>query len=76
MSYLAAPSSSLFSRESFPVLPCTGTSQTSNQCRGARFVVRADSDYYSVLGVSKNATKPEIKSGGLMAQKSLLWRAI
>ncbi|KAB5556488.1 hypothetical protein DKX38_007397 [Salix brachista] len=62
MSYLAAPSSSLFSRESFPVLPCTGTSQTSNQCRGARFVVRADSDYYSVLGVSKNASKPEIKS--------------
>ncbi|KAJ6916990.1 dnaJ [Populus alba x Populus x berolinensis] len=62
MSYLAAPSSSLFSRDSFPVLSYTGTSQTSNGHRGARFVVRADSDFYSVLGVSKNASKSEIKS--------------
>uniref|UniRef100_A0A6N2NA67 J domain-containing protein n=1 Tax=Salix viminalis TaxID=40686 RepID=A0A6N2NA67_SALVM len=38
------------------------TSQTSNGRRGARFVVRADSDFYSVLGVSKNSTKSEIKS--------------
>jgi len=89
------------------VLSYTGTSQTSNGRRGARFVVRADSvsvkysfiffslmtmeavltallfdylvfkclfdlelvtfshlqDFYSVLGVSKNASKPEIKSG-------------
>ncbi|KAF9678885.1 hypothetical protein SADUNF_Sadunf07G0082700 [Salix dunnii] len=64
MSYLAAPSSSLFSRDSFPVLSYTGTSQTSNGRKGARFVVRADSDYYSVLGVSKNSSKSEIKSGG------------
>ncbi|KAG0458024.1 hypothetical protein HPP92_023181 [Vanilla planifolia] len=30
--------------------------------RSARFVVRAEADYYSVLGVSKNANKSEIKS--------------
>ncbi|CAI9104051.1 OLC1v1002658C1 [Oldenlandia corymbosa var. corymbosa] len=30
--------------------------------RGARFTVRAERDYYSVLGVSKNASKSEIKS--------------
>ncbi|KAJ6405179.1 hypothetical protein OIU84_013201 [Salix udensis] len=39
-----------------------GTSQTSNGHRGARFVVREDSDFYSVLGVSKNSSKSEIKS--------------
>ncbi|CAA0827877.1 DNAJ heat shock family protein [Striga hermonthica] len=32
------------------------------QRRGARFIVRADRDYYSVLGVSKNSSKSEIKS--------------
>ncbi|KAJ8498094.1 hypothetical protein OPV22_008646 [Ensete ventricosum] len=31
--------------------------------RGARFVVRAAADYYDVLGVSRNASKSEIKSG-------------
>ncbi|KAH9315255.1 hypothetical protein KI387_023882, partial [Taxus chinensis] len=30
--------------------------------RGNRLVVRAESDYYSVLGVSRNASKSEIKS--------------
>ncbi|KAB5532171.1 hypothetical protein DKX38_018841 [Salix brachista] len=54
--------SSLFSRDSFPMLSYTGTSQTSNGHRGARFVVREDSDFYSVLGVSKNSSKSEIKS--------------
>ncbi|EPS66965.1 hypothetical protein M569_07807 [Genlisea aurea] len=32
------------------------------QRRGAQFVVRADKDFYSVLGVSKGASKSEIKS--------------
>lgn len=40
----------------------SGLLQNTSQRRGARFTVRADSDYYSVLGVSKNATKSEIKS--------------
>ncbi|KAJ4757870.1 Chaperone protein DnaJ [Rhynchospora pubera] len=30
--------------------------------RASRFVVRADSDYYSILGVSRNSSKSEIKS--------------
>ncbi|KAG2581526.1 hypothetical protein PVAP13_6KG172000 [Panicum virgatum] len=32
------------------------------QKRGSRFVVRAEADFYSVLGVSRNASKSEIKS--------------
>ncbi|MED6111257.1 Chaperone protein dnaJ A6, chloroplastic [Stylosanthes scabra] len=39
-----------------------GSSQTYHRVRGSRFIVRADTDYYSVLGVSRNATKSEIKS--------------
>ncbi|KAL6643476.1 hypothetical protein ACP70R_018242 [Stipagrostis hirtigluma subsp. patula] len=30
--------------------------------RGSRFIVRAESDFYSILGVSRNASKSEIKS--------------
>ncbi|XP_010267451.1 PREDICTED: chaperone protein dnaJ A6, chloroplastic [Nelumbo nucifera] len=60
--YLASPSSSLFSHESLHALFDTGPSQNAHRCRGARFIVRADTDYYSVLGVSKNASKSEIKS--------------
>ncbi|KAF2317446.1 hypothetical protein GH714_022369 [Hevea brasiliensis] len=62
MSYLAAPNSSLFSRGSFPILSYVGPSQASHRHRGSRFAVRADADYYSILGVSKNASKSEIKS--------------
>ncbi|XP_020588897.1 chaperone protein dnaJ A6, chloroplastic-like [Phalaenopsis equestris] len=39
-----------------------GLLQNNCQRRGARLTVRADADYYSVLGVSKNASKSEIKS--------------
>uniref|UniRef100_A0A0C9RQ05 TSA: Wollemia nobilis Ref_Wollemi_Transcript_4190_2211 transcribed RNA sequence n=1 Tax=Wollemia nobilis TaxID=56998 RepID=A0A0C9RQ05_9CONI len=34
----------------------------SSKRRGNRLVVRADTDYYNVLGVSRNASKSEIKS--------------
>ncbi|KAK6928977.1 Chaperone DnaJ, C-terminal, partial [Dillenia turbinata] len=59
---LAASSSGLFSQGSLHALFSTSSCQASHHRRGARFVVRADSDYYSVLGVSKNASKSEIKS--------------
>ncbi|KAM3709688.1 hypothetical protein ACJW30_02G192100 [Castanea mollissima] len=62
ISFLSAPNSSLFSRGSFPVLSYPGSSQTSHRRRGTRFTVRADSDFYSLLGVSRNASKSEIKS--------------
>ncbi|XVF61598.1 hypothetical protein PTKIN_Ptkin08bG0143100 [Pterospermum kingtungense] len=62
ISYLAAPSSSLFSRDSLPLLSFAGSSQTAHRRRGARFIVKAETDYYTVLGVSKNASKSEIKS--------------
>ncbi|XP_050212331.1 chaperone protein dnaJ A6, chloroplastic-like [Mercurialis annua] len=61
-SCLSAPSSSLFSRDSFPILFNAGPSQKSYRRKGSRFIVRADADYYSVLGVSKTASKSEIKS--------------
>lgn len=59
---LAAPASSLFSNGSLSALFNTGPSQNLQQRRGARLVVRADRDYYSVLGVSKSASKAEIKT--------------
>ncbi|GLT56725.1 hypothetical protein SLA2020_297460 [Shorea laevis] len=62
ISFVGPRSSSLFSRDSLPLLSYAGSSQTSNGRRAARFTVRADSDYYAVLGVSKNASKSEIKS--------------
>ncbi|KAH9712973.1 hypothetical protein KPL71_020198 [Citrus sinensis] len=62
LSCLAAPSSSFFSRDSFSLFSYASPSQTSYRRRGARLIVRADSDYYSVLGVSRNASKSEIKS--------------
>ncbi|CAH2076062.1 unnamed protein product, partial [Thlaspi arvense] len=59
---LGASRSSMFSHGSLPFLSLTGQSRSSHSRRGARFTVRADTDFYSVLGVSKNATKAEIKS--------------
>ncbi|XP_020251228.1 chaperone protein dnaJ A6, chloroplastic-like [Asparagus officinalis] len=39
-----------------------GPSQNLHRRKGSRLIVRANADYYSVLGVSKNASKSEIKS--------------
>ncbi|KAG2240526.1 hypothetical protein Bca52824_090668 [Brassica carinata] len=53
----------MFSHGSLPFLSLvTGQSRNTHSRRGARFTVRADTDFYSVLGVSKTATKAEIKS--------------
>lgn len=60
--YSGPSSSSLFSCDSLPVSSFAGSSQASNRRRGSRFIVRAEADFYSVLGVSKNATKADIKS--------------
>ncbi|CAL0333133.1 unnamed protein product [Lupinus luteus] len=62
VSFMAAPSSSFFSRDSLRGLYDMGSSQTLHRRRGSKLIVRAEADYYSVLGVSKNASKSEIKS--------------
>ncbi|KAB1210204.1 Chaperone protein DnaJ [Morella rubra] len=62
LSSLSAPSSSLFSKSSFHLLSYPWSSKTSHRRRGAHFTVRADADFYSILGVSRNASKSEIKS--------------
>ncbi|KAL6492863.1 Chaperone protein dnaJ A6, chloroplastic [Orobanche gracilis] len=59
---VASRSSILFSQESVNALFSSRSYNKPCQRRGARFTVRADRDYYSVLGVSKNASKPDIKS--------------
>ncbi|PSS19231.1 Chaperone protein like [Actinidia chinensis var. chinensis] len=58
----ASPSSTIFSQDSLHARFNTVPSRNPYRHRGARFIVRAESDYYSVLGVSKNASKSEIKS--------------
>ncbi|XP_068470379.1 chaperone protein dnaJ A6, chloroplastic-like isoform X2 [Phaseolus vulgaris] len=60
VSFMAASSSSFFSRDS--TLLSVGAPQTCSRRKGSRLIVRADADYYSVLGVSRNASKSEIKS--------------
>ncbi|XP_019059412.1 PREDICTED: LOW QUALITY PROTEIN: chaperone protein dnaJ A6, chloroplastic-like [Tarenaya hassleriana] len=62
LSCFGATKSSIFAGGSLPFLSLSGLSQNLHRRRGARFTVRADADYYSVLGVSKNSTKSEIKS--------------
>ncbi|XP_028776521.1 chaperone protein dnaJ A6, chloroplastic-like [Neltuma alba] len=62
VSFMAAPSSSFFGRDSLHALYDLGSSQSFFRRKGSRFIVRADVDYYSVLGVSRNASKSEIKS--------------
>ncbi|KAH6780372.1 DNAJ heat shock family protein [Perilla frutescens var. hirtella] len=59
---LASISSTIFSQK--PLNELFGSASYIKPCqrRGARLVVRAARDYYSSLGVSKNATKSEIKS--------------
>ncbi|KAH7865416.1 hypothetical protein Vadar_006395 [Vaccinium darrowii] len=59
---LALSGSTMFSQDSFHT-PLSGLrSQKARHTRGARLIVRAESDFYAVLGVSKNASKSEIKS--------------
>ncbi|MED6168961.1 Chaperone protein dnaJ A6, chloroplastic [Stylosanthes scabra] len=62
VNFIAAPTSSFLSQDSSRALFDMGSSKTYHRRRGSRFIVRADTDYYSVLGVSRNATKSEIKS--------------
>ncbi|RZC89554.1 hypothetical protein C5167_027097 [Papaver somniferum] len=62
MRCLASTSSTSFSQNSVHAIFGAGSSRTQHPRRGTGFVVRADSDYYSVLGISKNASKEDIKS--------------
>ncbi|XP_022857408.1 chaperone protein dnaJ A7A, chloroplastic-like [Olea europaea var. sylvestris] len=59
---LSSPSSTFLSQKSLSALFRLGSYNNSRQQRRTRLVVRADRDYYTVLGVSKNASKSEIKS--------------
>ncbi|WOK98279.1 chaperone protein dnaJ A6, chloroplastic-like [Canna indica] len=60
--YLASSCASFIAQVSTSALFNYGSRLNSRRNRGARFVVRADADFYSVLGVSRNASKSEIKS--------------
>ncbi|KAG6432636.1 hypothetical protein SASPL_104217 [Salvia splendens] len=59
---LASQNSAFYSQESLRALSNFGTYNNTYHRRGARLIVRAERDYYSVLGVSKNSSKSEIKS--------------
>ncbi|PIM99946.1 hypothetical protein CDL12_27550, partial [Handroanthus impetiginosus] len=54
--------STFFSQKPLNAFLSSGSHVNPRLRRGARLVVRADRDYYSVLGVSRNASKSEIKS--------------
>ncbi|KAD6795391.1 hypothetical protein E3N88_06287 [Mikania micrantha] len=59
---LASACSAFCSQGSLHALHNFGSFGKSHHRRSGRLIVRAESDYYSVLGVSKNASKSEIKS--------------
>ncbi|XP_020103231.1 chaperone protein dnaJ A6, chloroplastic-like [Ananas comosus] len=59
---LASSNASFFNQVPSSSLLNLVASPNFRRCRGSRLVVRADADYYSILGVSKNASKSEIKS--------------
>ncbi|MQL93863.1 hypothetical protein Taro_026500 [Colocasia esculenta] len=59
---LASSCASMFAPHSSSALLNSTSLQHVRHPRGARLIVSAVSDYYSVLGVSKNASKSEIKS--------------
>ncbi|KAF9608285.1 hypothetical protein IFM89_008570 [Coptis chinensis] len=58
---LGSKNSGLLSQESLHVL-FNASFQNPRRSRGSCFVVRADGDFYATLGVSKSASKSEIKS--------------
>ncbi|XP_058786985.1 chaperone protein dnaJ A6, chloroplastic-like [Vicia villosa] len=60
VNFMAASSSTFFARDSLRF--SIGSYQTLHRRRGSRFIVRAETDYYTVLGVSRNSTKSEIKT--------------
>ncbi|GAU46345.1 hypothetical protein TSUD_180780 [Trifolium subterraneum] len=60
VNFMAAPSSTFSARDSLRFK--TNAFRTLHRRRGSRFIVRASKDYYTVLGVSKNSTKSEIKT--------------
>ncbi|GLJ53845.1 hypothetical protein SUGI_1149550 [Cryptomeria japonica] len=59
---LASSNSSFLAKESISLMFDSSLYFRGSRRRGNRLVVRADSDYYSILGVSRNASKSEIKS--------------
>ncbi|KAK3027478.1 hypothetical protein RJ639_041084 [Escallonia herrerae] len=59
---LASRNSAIFSQDSLQSIFDSRLSRKSCHHRGSRLIVRADTDFYSVLGVSKNSSKSEIKS--------------
>ncbi|CAL5203808.1 unnamed protein product [Lathyrus oleraceus] len=60
VNFMASPSSTFFARDSLRFN--IGSFQTLHRRRGSRLIVRAETDYYTVLGVSRNSTKSEIKT--------------
>jgi molecular chaperone DnaJ len=59
---LASSSLASFSRDSLHEIFSASSRRNSCHRRGSSLIVRASTDFYSVLGVSKNASKSEIKS--------------
>ncbi|XP_023745811.1 chaperone protein dnaJ A6, chloroplastic [Lactuca sativa] len=58
----ASPCSSFFSQGSMHAIYDASSFSNSRKRRGGRLIVRAESDFYSILGVSKSASKADIKS--------------
>ncbi|XP_074329269.1 chaperone protein dnaJ A7A, chloroplastic-like [Apium graveolens] len=59
---LAPSSSAMFSQDSLHMLFNSGPHNNPCNRRGSHLIVRASTDFYDVLGVSKNSSKSEIKS--------------
>uniref|UniRef100_A0A0E0HCU1 Guanine nucleotide-binding protein alpha subunit n=1 Tax=Oryza nivara TaxID=4536 RepID=A0A0E0HCU1_ORYNI len=64
LKHLVSPTASLQSRTSSRLFNHAPSPRFRHR-RSSRFIVRADADFYSTLGVSRNASKSEIKSGSL-----------